>query len=576
MSDLRSPETLLLKVARRLRVVEFARRLTLLILVGSMAASVVVVAVRLSGVAPVSSEPLVTSVGEALGLATGDESIWANRGILAGLVGLSVFFLAMIVALAWHRRPTATEAARRIDRHEETQDLFLTLTLLNTSAGDYQPLVARDAKVRSRDVEPAQVVPLPWNRGLLKPIVCLSIVAGLVLGVPQLDPFGQVAQAEKIEQQRRVLQLQARKTRTRGEQLAKDDNTQENSQEVKEAIDALKTELKKMKRTDKQANRAALNQQRKQIGKKYDKLNAQQLKQLLKRNDAEQKFGQLDSSQQQEWNRELGRGSTDGLKKEVQQLKQDLAKLSQLDPSDPESEKKREEQMRALQKKLRNIESFASKNLGEKQPLNSALQRARRQVQMMQSESRELSEQAAAHLSETMDLAEQELEQLAQTARDLQELDAALETARMAQKANEGGELDGEMVKNAQSLDDYRELYEQLMSQQGEEVAEGEGTGNKGRGKGGEPPEDDSIETGFKSEISKSALTAGKVLLTLKTKGQSTKGDTRQIFQENIRRVKQGVGEAIKKEEIPKGYIEGIKKYFNSLENPPEADAKKK
>ena len=100
----------------------------------------------------------------------------------------------------------------------------------------------------------------------------------------------------------------------------------------------------------------------------------------------------------------------------------------------------------------------------------------------------------------------------------------------------------------------------------GEQLAEGEGTGNRGFGKGGEVPEDNSAKTGFKTEISKSALTAGKVLLSLKTKGQSDTGDARQSYSKSVRAIKQGVSEAIDKEEIPKGYIDGIKKYFQALD----------
>ena len=85
----------------------------------------------------------------------------------------------------------------------------------------------------------------------------------------------------------------------------------------------------------------------------------------------------------------------------------------------------------------------------------------------MQSGDRELAESAREHLTETMELAKQELQELAQTARDLQELEKALETARMAQKANENGEADGDQLENAQTLDDYRDFYQQLMAQRG-------------------------------------------------------------------------------------------------------------
>ena len=55
---------------------------------------------------------------------------------------------ALVTALLVHRRPSVPEAARRIDVHQGTHDLFLTLSLLERSAGDYKPLVARDAASR--------------------------------------------------------------------------------------------------------------------------------------------------------------------------------------------------------------------------------------------------------------------------------------------------------------------------------------------------------------------------------------------------------------------------------------------
>ncbi|MFW6163860.1 MAG: hypothetical protein ACODAJ_13905, partial [Planctomycetota bacterium] len=48
---------------------------------------------------------------------------------------------ALLVALALHRRPATEEAARRIDRHANTKDLFLTATLLERSPGAFKPIV---------------------------------------------------------------------------------------------------------------------------------------------------------------------------------------------------------------------------------------------------------------------------------------------------------------------------------------------------------------------------------------------------------------------------------------------------
>ena len=63
-------------------------------------------------------------------------------------------------------------------------------------------------------------------------------------------------------------------------------------------------------------------------------------------------------------------------------------------------------------------------------------------------------------------------------------------------------------------------------------------------------------------------MTAGKLLLSLKTKGVTEGGEDAKLqYAEQIKIVKQGVSEAIDQEQIPPGYVDGIKKYFNDLDN---------
>ena len=559
------PEQVLAQVTSRLRWAGWGRRFSTLVLWTSVATAVAVLVIRLTGLIELPLDPIVTSIATTLGLQTNGIADWTGLGLLAATLVVAVLATSLILATLWHERPTSRDAARIVDRHQGTKDLFLTLTMLDGSAGNYQPLVARNANSEAEQVQPSRVVPLPLSHGSLRPAISLAVVAALVLGLPQLDPFGKVAQADDVKQQKQTLEKEARKTKARAEQLATDDA--ENSPEVKQAIEELKATLKKMKASEPNANRKQLDQQRKKLGELHKMLDAHKLKKTLSQNDNGQKFGQLESPKIDKWTRELQEGSTDDLKKELQSLKKDLQDLAKLaGDKSPEAQKKRSELAQKLQKKLRDIQSFASKKLDSKHPLTAALKRAKQQMKAMQSGDKELAESAQKHLAETMELAKQELQQLAQTARDLDELEKALETARMAQKANENGEAQGERLENAETLDDYREFYKQLMEQMGEQIADGEGTGNRGFGKGGEVPEDNTAKTGFKTEVSKSALTAGKVLLSLKTKGQSDIGDARQSYSKSVQAIRQGASEAIDKEEIPKGYIQGIKKYFQSLD----------
>jgi hypothetical protein len=575
MTTLSGPDAVLSRVTSRLRWVRFGRRVSTLILSISAVLGVTILFVRLTGLVSLPLDGMVTATAGLFGIETIGVADWAGLGILTAILLLAAVAVSVLAAACWHDRPTRSEAARVIDRHHGTKDLFLTLTLLDGSAGNYQPLVARNAITKSTSIQPAAVVPLPFSRASRKPGIALSVVALLVLAVPQFDPFDEVARADEIKQQRTALEREARKTKLRAEQLS--DEEDENSPQVKQAIDELKAALKKMATAAPDANRKLLNQQRKKLGDLHKMADAHKLKQTLNRTTNDQKFGQIDSPKVEKWSKELQEGSTDNLKKELESIKKDLEKLSKLDgDNSPEAQEKRSELAQRMQKKLRDIQSFASEKLDDKHPLTAALKRAKQQMKAMQSGDKELAESAQKHLSETMELAKQELQELSQTARDLQELEKAIETARMAQKANENGQADSEMLESAETLDDYREFYQQLMEQLGEQRSEGDGTGNRGFGKGGEVPEDDSVKTKFQSEISKSALTAGKVLLSLKTKGQSDSGDARQNYRKSVKAIKQGVGEAIDKEEIPKGYIEGIKKYFQSLDETAPANSPSK
>ena len=104
----------------------------------------------------------------------------------------------------------------------------------------------------------------------------------------------------------------------------------------------------------------------------------------------------------------------------------------------------------------------------------------------------------------------------------------------------------------------------------------GDGSGNgPGIGNGAKRPEDESAKTGFKTEKSISQLTGGKMLLEWQTKEVGETGARAEEYRANVQRVKQGVSEAIQQEQVPPGYHEAIKKYFDSLpEKPAEKAAK--
>ena len=72
--------------------------------------------------------------------------------------------------------------------------------------------------------------------------------------------------------------------------------------------------------------------------------------------------------------------------------------------------------------------------------------------------------QAAA---ESMKLAEKELEQVAQSAKDLKELEKGLAVLQMAKKLNNSDSLDGKKCEGCQSMADYEAMFEKMMKGKG-------------------------------------------------------------------------------------------------------------
>jgi hypothetical protein len=86
-------------------------------------------------------------------------------------------------------------------------------------------------------------------------------------------------------------------------------------------------------------------------------------------------------------------------------------------------------------------------------------------------------------------------------------------------------------------------------------------------------PEDPTEETGFKTEKAKTTFKAGKILMEWKTKEVAPSGQAREDYQRQLQSVKEGVSEAILNEQVPPGYHESIREYFDSIQAPAEGGA---
>ncbi|HET6328131.1 MAG TPA: hypothetical protein VFG04_25835, partial [Planctomycetaceae bacterium] len=63
---------------------------------------------------------------------------------------------ALLIGAVWPRKPSPRDAARTVDRGAATNDLYLTMVLLEGSAGEYQPLVAAKAEARAATIRPRE------------------------------------------------------------------------------------------------------------------------------------------------------------------------------------------------------------------------------------------------------------------------------------------------------------------------------------------------------------------------------------------------------------------------------------
>lgn len=474
---------------------------------------------------------------------------------------------ALLLAAVWHTKPSTAEAARAVDKNRGTKDLFLTYSMLDRSAGDYQSLVEADAQQQADRVDPEKVVTWEWQSRAGRIAAMASILWLAVAFLPQFDPFGKVAAAEEGKQKLVQLEKDRKTTALRKAELKKQTEAKEESDEVDMAIKELTKTFSQMKKDQPKSNRKELNDRQKEIGEKWRKLGADKLRTLLSQNSPYQDFGGKRQEKFKKWTDDLMNGSNEELKNELVAMKDQFeAMVNEKDPV------KRAEMAKDLKEQLRDLQEYAQENAGSPE-LAAAIRRAMRQMEQVEnSDNPEAAKEAMQALAESLELTEMELQELAQAAKDMKEMEEALEAIQKAKELNEEGQLDGEGTGEFQTLADYAELYAEMMGD-GQGDGDGDGTGGEGIGEGGEVPEDDEVASDFKKEQEKVATRAGKILMSIKGKGMSEAGEAKKEYRQLITEVKQGVSEAISQEQVPPGYHDGIRGYFDSIDEQQSADA---
>ena len=514
------------------------------------------------------------------GLMPSDEANWWIPRVFLGVPVLS-----LLSGLAFTRKPALVDSARKVDAVCDTNDLFLTVTRLATTAGAYQPLVTQDAEAAAQKITPDKVLTLdpladPRSGRRAGSALLLAALSGLACLLPTLDPFGKQLIAKEQNKVAEQIRESKKATEIRKQALSEKDSDSEISEDVQNAMDKLVKDLKEMKKAEKASNEKKLNEDQKVIGEQFRNTN-NALKDLKKNLDSAQQFGSENTQEMRKMLEGLQQGKPEEMSKKLDEMQEKLERL--MKETDP---LKRSEMAQQLKKDLDDMSKMAGKKAGSK-AMQAALERALDQLQKSDGQQK-MSTEALEAAKESMELAKMELKELAQSARDLEQLEKALETIAKAKKLNSEEQLDGEMAADATTMEEYQELCDQILAKmggdgQGEGEGDGdgnnegdgdgegegqEGLGNRGVGEGGKAPEDDSVKTGFQTEKTKTAIKKGKILLSMKTKDAPNADlkDLQAEYREIITNIKQATDEAIEKEDAPPGYHEGIKKYFDTLE----------
>lgn len=492
---------------------------------------------------------------------------------------LAIPAVASLLTWMFYRRVTVDQAARAVDQHAQTKDLFLTLSSLDSSAGEYQPLVALSAEEKAEAVIPKDVVRFRFADQLAVASVLAILFALVVVFVPELDPFGRQELAAKEAQQVKEIDYIKKEARKKKERLDKQaEQDAEESDQLDDLVKQMMSDFRKMEPMKRKDNARVLTKHRNELNDTWRNSaeKNKKLREAMNQPISKQQIGQNSrSAKMNQMLDELKDGKTDTLRKELAKAQETMQKMAEA--KTPEEKEKLQQE---LKKELKDLQKFVSKKAGSKE-LNEALSQAMKSLEVCQQcengeqggeKGEQLSKDAMEALKESLELSDKQMEKMAQAAQDMKKLEDALKTLQQAQKLNQKGELDGSQCEGCETLEDYEELYKQMMADAGGGgQKDGKNQVERGAGAGGETEYDDSEPEGYKKEKEKPLIQQGKILLSIKTKEYAEEKDfdpdQMREYQKSVDKLKSSVQSAIDTEEIPPGYVKGIKGYFDKIEN---------
>lgn len=521
------------QVCRRQMIVSLARQWRLFLWVALGVYAVALLAARLGGVFPG----------------------WFTLATLA-------VFLALASVLAWvsYRRTTPIAAARLADAHMGTQDLYLTASLIDHSLGAYQSLVLQAAEQRAAQMSPKEVVPFHWQRDALKVIAAVLVLSLGMYFLPQLDPFGLNKRQKHLTEQRERLREMNKATEVRTAVLQKK-SSGESTDVVKQAVAGLEKVFQEAKPNDQAGTLARLNEQQKNLGQLWRQAGEEKLKNGLNLPPPTQSFGLADPTKTTQMRNDLQKGDVSSTQKElseVSKMAQELAKT--------QDAVQREKLRQDIMNRLQNLKDTLGQQMNS-QALNADLQRAMEQLALADAPG--LSGEALKGMSDSLKLTQEELQQLAKAMADMKNLEDALKALQLAKALHSMQPLDGQDFAKLGDLAAYAAFCQGKC----QSLYPGMGMG-EGQGIGPRPYGDDQAKTDFQPGKSASMLQPGRMLMEWKTREVSEAGPAREEYLRAMEDVRQQASEAVVHEQVPPGYQDAIKKYFDTLHNDSSANPK--
>jgi hypothetical protein len=546
-------------------------------------------------------------------VATGLAGVWLALLLVRRIAGLGPDWLttetllglpvvALLIAFLVTCKPTEIEAARKIDTTCGASDLFLTIAQLSSSGGGYQVVVTEQAEQLAPGIRPSEIVPWKWQLPTVRLAAVAAVLVLASLFLPQLDPFGAAESANATVAVRRDLQESRRATSIRAAELSARRESAALADGTDKSLAELAAELRRLTDDRSAVSLKALDSRQRSVEARWrEARNDKGVARLLENAQANQFLGQADSRSRQ-WAEELAKGQTDSLDEAFASLQDELETLA---PSGDDVD--RQERERLVRQQIAELQRFAGNQL-ESQFAETAMQRAMSQLDSMRIEP-ELKSEAAAAARESIELAQQEMHEIAQSADELASLERALSVIQSAKQLAQSGssesaqndesriqefvdqyaKLQGDMGKET-SGDDQGGENEGMPNSPGQQVASTDGqSGLKDEAKSGATiqgraadrslnsssgegdgraagRENDRAQTAFRDARESLSLDESRRLLAMRRQGLSEAGEASEEYRKIVRSLQKRVSTAIEVEEIPPGYVSGIRRYFDSLD----------